>query len=395
MRIVADRDINAVSESFREFGDLVLLPGREIRRAHLLDAEVLLVRSITRVDPELLQGTSVRFVGSATSGMDHVDQVGLRSLGIAVADAAGSNAQSVAEYCIAALGCLAAEHGGGLQGARFAVVGAGHVGSRLAALLAQMGLDCVVVDPGLDRERRALLENLGCRLGTHAEAWSADVISLHVPLEKHGPFPTFHMLNGEQLQKLGRGTMLLNTSRGSVIDNLALVELLRNRADLRVVMDVWEGEPLPGRELTERISLATPHIAGYSVDAKARATQQLRAKLLRYAALRAAQDPQTGLQEEATVGRLSAEALAPGDDFCHALLSQVLPLEELDMQYRLSYLGARDPAAVFDGMRLLLARRRECAAYQVLDNGRLTDRQRRLIGLLGFRMLPPDDGGAQ
>jgi erythronate-4-phosphate dehydrogenase len=268
-KIIADENIPYVREAFAHLGDVSLMPGRAINRAALADAEILLVRSITRVDAGLLHQTAVRFVGTATIGTDHVDTAYLRQRGIAFADAAGSNANSVAEYVVTALIHHAALHHLSLKSLTLGIVGVGHIGSRVAKMAQALGMRVLLNDPPLFRQTRdpkylpldALIE--------------ADVITLHTPLAYEGEDATFHLFDARRLSAMKPGSMLINTSRGAVVDNAALKEALQSRHLSTAMLDVWENEPEIDVELLRLVEIGTPHIAGYSLDGKVNGTYQI------------------------------------------------------------------------------------------------------------------------
>ena len=266
MKIVADENILALEGWFGKKVELVLLPGREIRAEHVEDADALLVRSITRVDRSLLQGSKVTFVGTATSGTDHLDRYWLGEQEITLADAAGANANAVVEYVLAALASLIKDEGLPLWQCRVAVVGVGHVGGALIRRLQNLGIECVACDPL--QQTLSGVEYVGLD-----EALRADVVCLHTPLSRHGEHATWHMLDHERLAALRPETVLINAGRGEVIDSLALNELLQRVPGQKVILDVWENEPSPSIELLQKVHIGTPHIAGYSVEAKLAASR--------------------------------------------------------------------------------------------------------------------------
>ena len=269
MKIVADENIPCVAEAFASLGEVTLCPGRGMRAADVRDADILLVRSVTRVGPELLEGSRVRFVGSATIGFDHVDRDYLLARGIGYATAPGSNATSAAEYVVSALLVLAERKGFELAGRRVGIVGCGNVGSRVRDRLTTLGMQCLVNDPPLKAQ------------AGHADyvelddILDADVITFHVPFTREGDWPTWHLADRAFLERLKPGTVLVNTARGAVVDNAALDALLSGRDDLTVVLDVWEGEPAISEALLQKVDFGTPHIAGYSLDGKLRGTEMI------------------------------------------------------------------------------------------------------------------------
>jgi erythronate-4-phosphate dehydrogenase len=265
MKLVVDENIPCAAELLAPLGELLLLPGRAIDAEAVRDAQVLLVRSVTRVDAALVTGSALRFVGSATAGIDHVDTAELLKRGIAFASAPGSNADSVVDYVFSALAVAFPGHGE-LASRRVGIVGCGEVGARLLRRLRALGVDCVVCDPFRDDipENGPLQRVLDC-----------DVISIHVPLTFEGPHPTWHLLDAARLHALREDALLINTSRGPVVDNAALLESLAARPRMRAVLDVWEPEPEYDPRLLARCLVGTPHIAGYAADGKLRGMLQV------------------------------------------------------------------------------------------------------------------------
>lgn len=275
LKIVADRHITQVANAFSDVAEVETLEPGAICRAVLRNCDVLMTRSVTRVDADLLAGTPVRFVGTATSGTDHVDTDYLAAQGIAFADASGSNARPVAEYVLSALSVLADQNDSRLSDLTVGIIGCGRVGTLLSGMLETLGVRCLLNDPPLaasgdPRDFRTLDEIL-----------QADVVTLHVPLTLTGEYPTRHLLGAEHLQRLRPGAAVINTARGGVVDESALNQLLLER-HLQAVIDVWENEPYIDSGLLASVAIATPHIAGYSLEAKLRATWQLRQAVTGY-----------------------------------------------------------------------------------------------------------------
>jgi erythronate-4-phosphate dehydrogenase len=269
MRIIADENIPCVAKAFASLGEVTLLPGRGMQAEQVRAADILLVRSVTRVDARLLAGSNVQFVGSATIGFDHVDRAYLQQQGIGFSTAPGSNATSAAEYVVSALLALAEQQGLDLAGKTVGIIGCGNVGSRVRQKLAALGMHCLVNDPPLQAQGGPdEFVDLDAVL-------QADVITVHVPYTREGTWPTHHLVDAALLERLRPGAVLINTARGAVADNAALDRLLGTRADLSVVLDVWEGEPDISMSLLEKVQLGTPHIAGYSLDGKLRGTEMI------------------------------------------------------------------------------------------------------------------------
>nr|WP_243663590.1 4-phosphoerythronate dehydrogenase [Rhodothermus marinus] len=222
LRIVADENIPFAREAFRGFGVVRPLPADQITPATVRNCDVLLVRSVTRVDAALLEGSRVQFVGSATSGIDHVDLAYLQKRGIAFAYAPGANADAVVEYVLAALLELAVRRNVSLRGRVVGIVGCGHIGGRLARRLPALGLEVLCCDPPLaEQTGRTDFVSLETILA------EADIVTLHVPLTRTGPHATYHLIDAAALARLRPSAWLLNTSRGAVVDGRALLEARR------------------------------------------------------------------------------------------------------------------------------------------------------------------------
>jgi erythronate-4-phosphate dehydrogenase len=274
MRLFIDENIPQGSSAFSVHGDVTLFAGRALRREDLAEADALLVRSITKVNTDLLEGTPVKFVGTATIGVDHVDLEYLRARGIGFSAAPGCNARSVAEYFAAALLHLQARHGLELEGRTVGVVGYGNVGKAVAAIAPALGLKVLVSDPPL-----AEAGHPGEFLPLRELAERADIVTFHTPLTKAGPHPTQRMAGKAFFAALasdkGRGKTLMNMGRGEAFDEPALLEALDAGALRHLVLDVFPGEPNVNPELARRADLITPHIAGYSIQGKLNGTGQI------------------------------------------------------------------------------------------------------------------------
>ena len=265
-RLIVDENIAFADKAFGQFGKVNLMPGRAITNSSLKDSDVLIVRSITNVDEELLKNSPVKFVGTATIGIDHIDLDYLKQNKIAFADAKGCNAYSVAEYVVASLLNLAVRFEFSFKDKSIGIVGVGNVGSKVAAFTEALGMKVLLNDPPLQRsgDKRNFVEL--------ADILNCDIISLHTPLNLDGIDKTFHLLNSDNLKKLKDGTILINTSRGAVINNIDLLTAIEKK-NLKVVLDVWENEPDISVELLNKVLIGTPHIAGYSYEGKINGTK--------------------------------------------------------------------------------------------------------------------------
>ena len=297
MRVLADENIPLVEDAFGTLGTVRTLSGRAIEPADVRDVDVLLVRSVTPVGADLLDGSAVQFVGSATIGTDHVDERYLREQGIAFAHAPASNADSVADYVMAALLRLAVRRQTTLRGKTIGVVGCGNIGSRLARRLPALGLDVLKNDPPLAGEAEAAGEPHNF-VPLDRVLNVADIITLHVPLTREGSHPTHHLFDAATILKMKPDAWLLNTSRGPVVDNEELKAIVHGGYLGAVALDVWENEPTPDPDLLRRVDLATPHIAGYAYDGKVRGTTMLYEALCDHIGVPAGWSPEQALQPE-------------------------------------------------------------------------------------------------
>ena len=251
-------------------GEVVARAGRMISPADLIDADALLVRSVTAVNQQLIERSGLKFVATATAGFDHVDREYLASRGIAFSHAPGCNATAVVEYVLAALDTLAQREGFALGERTVGIIGKGQVGGRLFQTMERLGVDVCACDPPL-----AAMEGGKRYVSVDELIERSDIICLHTPLTTDGPHPTRYLIDEPQLQAMKPGTILINAGRGAVINNAALKRYLERRNDLIVVLDVWESEPDADPQLMSLVALATPHIAGYSLDARIRGTQMI------------------------------------------------------------------------------------------------------------------------
>ncbi|MDR5897880.1 4-phosphoerythronate dehydrogenase PdxB [Halomonas vilamensis] len=308
MKLVVDANIPAADACFGGFGEVIKRPGREISAEHLRDADALITRSVTPVNASLLAESAVRFVGTCTIGIDHVDTHYLAEHDIAFASAPGCNAEAVVDYVLASLLTLAERQGWRLLDRCVGIVGVGNVGSRLQARLQTLGLDVLACDPPrAEREGESGFTSLETLIER------CDVLCLHTPLVSTGPHATQHLLDAERINELAPGTVVLNAGRGDCIDGLALRSRLAGQNDLTAVLDVWENEPAIDAALHDLATLATPHIAGYSLDGK------LRGSLMIHQAL-AAHVNETS--------ELSLNAICPSPALASMTLQQALPSED-------------------------------------------------------------------
>lgn len=268
MKIICATSVALGQEAFSTLGDVVMVPERSITAAVVRDADALIIRSKVRVNRELLEGSRVSFVATATAGTDHLDLDYCSARDLVCVSSPGCNANSVAEYVVAALLWLARRHAFRLEGRTLGLVGVGHVGRRVAELARALGLRVLLNDPP-----RAAAEGLR-ELRPLAEVLSgSDIVSLHVPLTTAGDHATHHLVDCRFLSQLKPGCVFLNASRGEVVDEDCLLLAMEQGWVARAVLDVFECEPRLRRDVAARADLITPHIAGYSFEGRLRGTE--------------------------------------------------------------------------------------------------------------------------
>jgi erythronate-4-phosphate dehydrogenase len=264
VHIVADAAIPFLGEALEGAARVTYIPGKQITREHLLDADALLVRTRTRCDEELLKGTSVKFIASATIGSDHIDTGYCASQGILWTAAPGCNAGAVRQYIASSLAFIVQKQKTGFDKICLGVVGAGNIGSRVIQMAKALGIKTLVNDPPREAaEGQAGFTALEILLS------ESDIVSLHVPLTRDGAHKTHHLAGKAFFERMKPGAWFINTSRGEVADTGAILHAIEKKKTGGCIIDVWETEPGISQGLVNAASLATPHIAGYSVEGKA------------------------------------------------------------------------------------------------------------------------------
>ena len=267
MKIVCDNKIPFLRGVLEPYAEVVYLPGKETTPEVVRDADAIITRTRTKCDAALLEGSSVKVIATATIGFDHIDTAWCESHGIVWKNAPGCNSWSVKQYMGSVLATLARKHGFDLSEMTLGVVGVGNVGSKVAEIASLLGMKVLLNDPP-----RARREGPDGFVSLDEIVDRSDIITLHVPLTREGGDATWHLFDEARISRLNDGQILMNSSRGPVVDNAALKEALKRRALKGAVLDVWEHEPDIDRELMGLLDIATPHIAGYSADGKANGT---------------------------------------------------------------------------------------------------------------------------
>lgn len=353
INILAGESIPYVQEAFTTLGNVSLLPGRSITSASLTETNALLVRSITKINAALLEGSSVEFVGSASAGIDHVDTAYLQSQNIGFASSPGSNANSVAEYVITALLTVAHQQRMSLAGKTIGIVGVGNIGKLVKEKAEALGMVPILNDPFLAEKNEITHYSL-------QETLSCDIVTLHVPFTQNGPYPTHHLINEHSLTWLKPSTIFINASRGEVVETQALLDSITQKRIGPTVLDVWEHEPHISWELFKSVTLGTPHIAGHSLDGKATGTFMIYAALCQHLEVEPSWNPSHSLPLP-MVPSIQLESSSQTDE--ETLRFTVAEIYDLEADYRrmksllLSPLDER--AQLFDGLRKNYPVRRE------------------------------------
>jgi erythronate-4-phosphate dehydrogenase len=270
LKIVADDKIPFLRGVLEPYADVVYLPGNKITKDDLSGADALIIRTRTKCNRALLEGSSVKFIGTATIGYDHIDTGYCEKRSIFWTNAPGCNSGSVKQYITAAILKIAEKEGFNPADKCLGIIGVGNVGSKVERVARALGMKVLLNDP--PREEREGAEGLTDLDRLVSEA---DIITVHVPLSHDGEYKTFHLFEKELFGMMKKDAWFINSSRGEVVDTNSLKEALYKKLITGCVIDVWENEPEIDRELLDMAFIATPHIAGYSTDGKANGTAMI------------------------------------------------------------------------------------------------------------------------
>ena len=350
MKIVADENLAFTDYFFSEFGEISQHAGRTLTHQDVQDADALLIRSVTNVNQTLIENSALKFIGSATIGTDHLDIAEIEKRNIHWSNASGCNAQAVSEYVITALLHVKPELLDAGQSFTLGVIGLGNVGSRLVSMAKLLNWNVIAYDPFVlkNNVEQVDLENL---------LKNSDAISIHVPLAKAGDYPTHHMINANTLMQMKSDAILINSARGSVVSETALIQDIQKTSRL-VILDVFEHEPEISKELLSLIRIVTPHIAGYSLEGKARGTQMI------YNAFCSAFNYKAIKQFETQLP--VCEQFFKEQDFKQILkqyLTQIYDIQRDDQNLRACLKNGKVDQKEFDYLRKTYPLRREWAAH--------------------------------
>lgn len=261
MKIIVDENVIFAKNAFGFFGDVTLVDGRNITHKLIKDADILIIRSVTNISKQLINNTNLKFIGTATIGVDHIDFEAIKQNNIYFSDAKGCNSYAVAEYVLTAILAIADKHNLTLEGKSIGIIGYGNVGKKVKVLSETIGLKPIVNDPPLEHA------NFNYPFQSLNEALNCDIVTFHVPLIKDGIYKTVGLLNQDNISLIKKDAIIINTSRGKVINNQVLLNKIINNNNL-AVLDVWENEPNCLKELVNKVEIATAHVAGYSYEGK-------------------------------------------------------------------------------------------------------------------------------
>lgn len=381
MKIIADENIPFVSECFSSIGEVETVPGREITPCVIADADVLLVRSITSVGADLLAGSKVRFVGTATIGFDHIDIEYLSQNKIGFASAPGSNANSAAEYVISALLNIAKRHSIDLEGKSIGIIGVGNVGSRVAKKASALGMKLLLNDPPLQRQtgdsKYLPIEKL----------FDCDFVTLHTPLTFEREDKTVHLADGKFFKSLKKGCIFINASRGGVVDSSALKTAIEESRLQATVLDVWENEPNIDIELFEMVDFGTPHIAGYSLDGKIAGMIMIYKEACEYFELEVKFDIDSFLPVPAIPElKINTQSVSE-QDVLLGVVEKIYDIKADDVRLRrMLEESAKERGKYFDSLRKNYPVRREFQNTRIIVEDKNSSLARKLKGI-GFLLL--------
>ena len=386
-RIVCATNMPYVEEAFNTLGDATVLEGRSICAADVRDAEILALRSTTKVNADVLDGSSVRFVGTATIGTDHLDIPYLENNGIEWCYSPGCNANSVSEYLVAALLSLAVRNGFSLRGKTLGIIGVGNVGRRVVEKGHALGMRVLQNDP--PRERAGDYDsNAACPFVALPELLAeSDIVTLHVPLNKNGVDRTLRLVDEVFIAQMRDGAILVNAARGGIVDSDALLKALKRGKIAHAILDTWEGEPEYRLDVMDAVALATPHIAGHSFEGRVAGTVMVYQAACRFLGVAADWSPDALLPApevpyiECTVGDMDETALL------HSIVKRIYEIDADDRCFRSTAVKDREKRAkAFDLLRREYPIRREFRFTKVKTDNSVAQLSATLKAL-GFGIL--------
>jgi erythronate-4-phosphate dehydrogenase len=374
MKIVADDKIPFLKGALEPFAEVAYIPGKQIGREILKDSDALLIRTRTVCNENLLEGTSIRFIGTATIGFDHIDTHYCRRNKIIWTNAPGCNSSSVQQYIAAALLRISSEHHFNLKDKTLGIIGVGNVGSKVEKFARSIGMNVLINDPPRERmEGKKNFHSLNIVLS------GSDILTVHIPLNLVGEDQTWHLFNEESFKKIKKGAWFINSSRGEVTDTYALKKALYSGMLSGAVIDVWENEPDIDPELLKQAFIATPHIAGYSSDGKANGTAMIVNSLNKYFILPSENWYPSNVPPPASP-YISIDCISKTDEeIIREAVIHTYNIDKDNIRFRLS---PKD----FEKLRGDYPVRREFPSYSVkLNNG--SEKTQKTLASLGFGIV--------
>ena len=369
-KLIVDDSLPYLSTTLSRYTDALFLPSQEITQEAIRkhQAQGLLIRSVCQCNSELLEKTTIRFIATATAGTDHIDSDYCKAHHIVVKNAPGCNAPAVAQYLFGALARSSLKKKKSLSGMSLGIVGVGHVGKEVLRYAKAIGMKTYLCDP-----IRAEVEETNDFCSLEELLSQSDLISFHVPLTHHGKYPTFHLLNTDSLAFVKQGAIIINAARGAVVDTKALLKAKETKKISAMIIDCWEGEPKISPQLLQEAFIATPHIAGFSAESKARGSRTIAEEMAHFFNIGIDCSEITPPKEEGLV----IEASLYGDWTIEKCLEKAINLETIENKLR------RNPSS-FESLRVGYTFHREPTTYEV------TQAESRFIQPLqqiGFRCL--------
>ncbi len=368
MRIWVDENIPQGREAFAAHGEVTVFAGRSLQKKDILGADALIIRSITKINAGLLDGTPVSFVGTATIGTDHVDMDYLRSKRIGFSAAPGCNSNSVGEYVTASLAHLESKHGFSTRGKTMGIIGYGHVGKQVERKALALGLRVLRNDPPLE-EIQLQVGQAGEMKATEFHSLEqvlaeSDIITLHIPLIRNGPHPTYRLAGEDFFSRLGKRIVLMNSCRGEVMDEGALLKAKASGLVRHLILDVFDGEPNINSIVCAAADIVTPHIAGYSLQGKLGGTTQIAAAFRAHFGKTDAWFPAYSPPAEAEIRYVPTNSPEGDLQFVRASIFRAYDIMADDRRLRLA-LREVQPGAAFDRLRRDYPVRDEFPQYRV------------------------------
>lgn len=376
-KILVDENIPFAIQAFSGFGKVKLASGREISKPILKDIDILIIRSVTKVDKSLLGDTAVKFVGTTTIGLDHIDTRYLENNKISFAGSPGCNANSVAEYITAGLLKIAIDQKFELKEKSIGIIGYGNIGSKVAGIAQSFEMQTLINDPPLQRTTGESF------FTSYYEALKADIITFHVPLNMEGIDKTYHMLSDYKLQSFDSDKIIVNSSRGSVLSDEDLKKFLLKKKNI-VLLDVWENEPNIDTKLLNLVKIGSPHVAGYSYEGKVNGTIMIYKALCKHLNINPKWQPDYPEIDNTVFDYQEMDTL---EESLNSIISNIYDIENDDSKLRkILSLNKNEQGNYFDLLRKNYPVRREFSNFSIRIGKRLK-REINILKTLRFKVI--------